>query len=515
MNHQPAEILRTLVAEHGLALLDEPSRCAALLRERCAAHKRELHLLNSALELGIPQALCAALTAVTEAAPSAALVQRLHDELGMAEAWAQWSVETWAFALGGATDAVPLGAAAVEAVEVEVEAAAEAPIAAALAQQVAIKATERPLITVAGDGSGDYRSLCQAIAQAPSGARIQVQPGTYRESIILNQTLELIARNELEPVILEAPDSECLLLRSERALISGFTLHSRRSAGKENRYPAVVIETGQPILENCIISSDSGVGVLIHGAAARPTLRHCRMYNCRENGIFIYDYGQGLIEDCAIFANTLANVAIEEGGNPTLRRCQIYEGAETGIYVWGKGQGLLEDCAIFSNALAGVAVEQSAQLTLRRCRIHDNRECGIYLWDQGKALLEDCEITTNVLSGVTITEGGHVRCRRCKIYEGQSAGIEVWEQGDGIVEDCDILANATAGILIQAQGELAVRGCRINHNRRHGLRIEAEGYAAVEDCDLSRNAFGAWKIAAGSRLKSINNREQNETLSSV
>lgn len=508
MNHQPAEILRALVAEHGWALLDEPSHCAALLRERCAAHKRELHLLNSALELGIPQALQATFTGVTEAVPSAVLVQRLHDELGMAEAWAQWSVETWALALGGATDAVPALAAAA------IDAAVEAPIEAALTLK-ASTAPSRPLITVASDGSGDYRSLSQAIAQAPPGARIQVQPGIYRENIILSQALELIARNELEPVILEAQDSECLLLRSERALISGFTLHSRRSAGKEKRYPAVVIETGQPILENCIISSDSGVGALIHGAAARPTLRHCRIYNCRENGIFIYDYAQGLIEDCAIFANTLANVAIEEGGNPTLRRCQIYEGAETGIYVWGKGQGLLEDCAIFSNALTGVTVEQSAQLTLRRCRIHDNRECGIYLWDQGKALLEDCEIATNILSGITITEGGQVRCRRCKIYEGQSAGIEVWEQGDGIVEDCDILANATAGILIQAQGELAVRGCRINHNRRHGLRIEAEGYAAVEDCDLTRNAFGAWKIAAGSRLKSINNREQNETLSSV
>ena len=185
---------------------------------------------------------------------------------------------------------------------------------------------------------------------------------------------------------------------------------------------------------------------------------------------------------------------------------------ETGIYVWGKGKGLLEDCEIFTNALAGVAVEQNANLALRRCRIHDNRECGVYLWDQGKALLEDCEVFANVLAGVTITEGGIVRCRRCKIYQGQSAGIEVWEQGDGIVEDCDIFANATAGVLIQAQGELAVRGCRINHNRRHGLRIEAEGYAAVEDCDLSRNAFGAWKIAEGSRLKSINNREQSATL---
>lgn len=504
MNNQPAEILRTLLAEQGRALLDAPERCSALLQERCGTHKREIHLLGSALRAGIPHALQTEVADATDTVQTAVLVQRLHDELGMDPDLAAWTVAAWALALEVLADA-----------PVVPSPASPAPLESPAPPQIANATPNRLLFTVASDGSGDYCNLSQAIAQAPAGARIQVQPGIYRESITLNKPLELIGRSEVEAVVLEAQDNECLLLRSERALISGFTLHSRRSAGKERRYPAVAIETGQPILESCTISSDSGVGVLIHGAAARPTLRHCRVYNCRENGIFIYDYAQGLIEDCAIFANTLANVAIEEGGNPILRRCQIYEGQETGIYVWGKGRGLIEDCEIFTNALAGVAIEQSANLALRRCRVHDNRECGVYLWDQGKALLEDCEIFTNVLPGVTITEGGNIRCRRCKIHEGQSAGIEVWERGDGIVEDCDIFANATAGVLIQAQGQLAVRGCRINHNRRHGLRIETEGYAAVEDCDLSRNAFGSWKIAEGSRLKSINNREQSEALSPV
>lgn len=500
MNDQPTEALRTLLAEHGAALLEDAGQCAALLHQHSATYKRENRLLISALNLGIPATLQT--VARLDSAQIATLAQLLHEELGIMPQLAEWTVQAWIVALGLTLDEAA-GAPSPEAASPQA-----APSQATEASRIEVVAP-RPQLIVAGDGSGDHRSIGAALNAAAPGTRIQIQPGTYRESLTLDRHVELVGRSEVEAVVIEAQDGECLRLRSDRALISGLTLQSRRSAGKEWRYAAVEIETGQPLLENCMISSDSGVGVLIHGAAARPTLRHCRMYNCRENGLFIYDYAQSLIEDCAIFANALANIAIEEGGDPILRRCQIYEGQETGMYIWGRGRGLLEDCEIFSNALAGVAIEQNASIALRRCRIHDNRECGVYLWDQGKAILEDCEIFANVLSGITVTEGGNVRCRRCKIHDGQSAGVEVWEQGDASVEDCDIYTNATAGILIQPQGQIAVRGSRINHNRRHGLRIETEGYAAVEDCDLSRNAFGAWKIADGSRLRSVNNTEQN------
>ena len=102
MNNQPAETLRALIAEHGLALLEDAGRCTALLKERSATHTREVYLLGSALYLGIPADL-----QTGAGAPTAALAQRLNDELGIAAELAEWTVQTWAAVLNLESETPP------------------------------------------------------------------------------------------------------------------------------------------------------------------------------------------------------------------------------------------------------------------------------------------------------------------------------------------------------------------------------------------------------------------------
>ncbi|HAS51549.1 MAG TPA: hypothetical protein DCS21_07325 [Gammaproteobacteria bacterium] len=494
MNNEPAEKLCELITEYGPVLIDDPRRCEAFLKDYCGQYKREIHLLISAIREGVPTELLAASKDIPYCLQASRLTQRLRDDLGLMPEFAVWAVDAWALALGCAPK--------------ELAAPADQPAPATLDSM-----KEAPSVTLvvssSSSSSGDYRTISQALHQAPPGARIQIQPGIYRENLIIDKPVELIGQGETAKIVLESVDACCLRIRTDQVLIRGLTLRSCESGRKkETKHFAVEIETGNATLEECDIRSDTAAGIAIHGAAARPTIRYCRIHDSLENGIFVYDYARGLIEDCDIFANTLAGVAIEQGGNPTFRRCRIHDGYETGLYVWDKGKGLLEDCEIFANALAGVAIEQGGYLTLRRCQIHDGRECGVYLWDRGQGLLEDCDIFANALAGITMAEGSDPIVRRCQIHDGQDIGVEVLERGEGQVEGCEIFANATMGILIHPQGQLFVRGCRINRNRRYGIRIETEGYGAVEDCDLSRNAFGAWKIAEGCRLKSVNNQEK-------
>lgn len=510
MNNEPAEKLRELITEYGTTLIDDPRRCEAFLKDYCGQYKREIHLLISAIREGVPAELLAASKDVPYCLQASRLTQRLHDDLGLMPEFAAWTVDAWALALGFApeelTESTLPSASCASCASC---APADQPAPSAPATPDGMKEAPSVWLVVSGSGSGDCRTISEALHQAMPGTRIQIQPGTYRENLIIDKPVELVGQGETAKIVLESVDACCLRIRTDQVLIRGLTLRSCESSKKkETKHFAVEIETGNAILEECDIRSDTAAGIAIHGAAARPTIRYCRIHDSLENGIFVYDYARALIEDCDIFANTLAGVAIEQGGNPIFRRCRIHDGYETGFYVWDKGKGLLEDCEIFANALAGVAIEQGGYLTLRRCQIHDGRECGVYLWDRGQGLLEDCDIFANALAGITMAEGSDPIIRRCQIHDGQDTGIEVSERGEGWVEGCDIFANATMGILIHPQGQLFVRGCRINRNRRYGIRIETEGCGAVEDCDLSRNAFGAWKIAEGCRLKSVNNREK-------
>jgi formylglycine-generating enzyme required for sulfatase activity len=100
MNDPPRQKLCELIAEYGRSLCDDPRRCEALLRDYCGQYKREIFVLMSALKERVVEELGAARQTVPPALLIARLAKRLHANLGLAEAFAQWAVESWALALG-------------------------------------------------------------------------------------------------------------------------------------------------------------------------------------------------------------------------------------------------------------------------------------------------------------------------------------------------------------------------------------------------------------------------------
>jgi PQQ-dependent catabolism-associated CXXCW motif protein len=98
MDQAVSEALRDLIARHGRALLDDPRRCEALLRDHCPDARRETAVLVGALREGVPQRLLGLPPASLTEATVSGYAARLTEELAMAEAAAQWSVMTWASA---------------------------------------------------------------------------------------------------------------------------------------------------------------------------------------------------------------------------------------------------------------------------------------------------------------------------------------------------------------------------------------------------------------------------------
>ena len=289
-------------------------------------------------------------------------------------------------------------------------------------------------------GRGDCRSISEAIRKAKIGTRILVQPGTYSESLVIDKPLEIIGDGSVADIVIESTDSECIRMQTDYAVVRGFTLRNQTGLKADN-HSAVDISQGQLILENCDISSDLYVCVAIHNSTAKPIIRRCKIHDGKKAGVFVWDNGQGTVEDCDIFGNTLAGVAIKTGGNPVIRRCKIHDGKQTGVIVWDNGQGTVEDCDIFGNTLAGVAIKTGGNPVIRRCKIHDGKQTGVIVWDNGQGTVEDCDIFGNTLAGVAIKTGGNPVIRRCKINRNSNYAVYVHDNGKGTVENCDLTAN--------------------------------------------------------------------------
>jgi hypothetical protein len=105
MNDLPRQTLSRIIAEHGRGICDAPKRVEALLKDLCGAHRREINIIVGALEERVVADLIAAGSSVPREVLLARLAARLRDNLAYTPEAARWGVDTWAVALGIATEA--------------------------------------------------------------------------------------------------------------------------------------------------------------------------------------------------------------------------------------------------------------------------------------------------------------------------------------------------------------------------------------------------------------------------
>src|SRR5262249_3028539 len=141
-------------------------------------------------------------------------------------------------------------------------------------------------IIVSQKGDGQFTSIQAAIDSAAPGSKILVQPGKYRETLVIDRPLEILGAGTVDGVVLSPHDAHCLeIATDETVLIRGLTLRCRPAEKQESCY-ALDFSRGQPVLEECLIRSHSLACVAIHGSA-RPVLRSCTMFASADAGVFI------------------------------------------------------------------------------------------------------------------------------------------------------------------------------------------------------------------------------------
>jgi len=94
------KILSEIINNYGTAITDDTDNFESLLRDKCQSkHKREIFMLTHALRENIATDLLTPPQNLTHSALLSHLSQRLHDNLGIDKALAQWTVESWNIAL--------------------------------------------------------------------------------------------------------------------------------------------------------------------------------------------------------------------------------------------------------------------------------------------------------------------------------------------------------------------------------------------------------------------------------
>lgn len=376
--------LRVLLAEQGAAILDDPRRFEALLRDLSGERRREAHLLVSALRERVPADLSAPSDDLPRSLLIARLGQRLHDNLGIADTFARWAVVSWALALGAITEWEA------DALESETPTPTVSP-------------GDAGAIIVDARGRGHYRGLADAVRNAPPHSRIRVAPGEYAGRVSLDKPLEIVGEGPASQITLRAIDAPCLHITAP------VTLRSLRfeRGGTQTTGATIAIGGGKVTLENGIVSGRGRAAIAVTGRDTELVARHLRIEDAAHTGLLFEAGAGGTVEDSEVRASRRNGVHVSDDANPLLRRCRIHHGLEIGVLVDRGGRGVFEDCDISDNAFQGLIIGGGAP-ALSRCRVQRN-DIGIWVERHGHGSVEDCDLRGNRVAAWRIKAGSQVR----------------------------------------------------------------------------------------------------------
>lgn len=266
-------------------------------------------------------------------------------------------------------------------------------------------------IIVCANGTGDFKTISEALQQANSDSIIMVKPGIYNESILIDKDRSIIGDGPVEEIIIEQSLSSCITVKAGNATIKGISIRDKknlRKAMKKHKTDALLVMDGSLQLENCHISSLFG------------------------NGIKAVEHATLTLNQCTIRTSLYAGLTLSNHSNAILRNCTIGLSYE-GFVISGNSKVEMDNTTI--NSLnVGIKLTEQADINIRNSHITSDK-IGIFS-DGGKLVLTDCTID-KAKAGVS-AYGGNITINHCDIINFKDTGIFIKLKGNVTIRNTKI-----------------------------------------------------------------------------
>ncbi|MEM0498365.1 MAG: right-handed parallel beta-helix repeat-containing protein [Methanothrix sp.] len=291
-------------------------------------------------------------------------------------------------------------------------------------------------------------SLADALGSASDGDTIYLQPGTYRESLIVNKTVTIRGP---ENAIIEPPGGITIL--ADGVVLSGITI---RGSG-------ITIESNGSRIEGCNVSLCNGSGVVIKGAG-------------------------NTIINSSITRNSFAGIEIL-GSNSTVKWNRISANDDCGIIVYGDGN-VVESNALLENVHDGMEVEGSRNM-ISGNNISMTRGAGIELLNMSSGnMIEGNTIYGSEECGIEVIESYENNISGNSLI-GNGFGIKTERATNNLISGNRVQGSVEDGIIISDESSCnTVHKNNASQNHGAGVRIEGSKDNMVIGNTVHSNAVG-------------------------
>ncbi|MEU3516888.1 right-handed parallel beta-helix repeat-containing protein [Streptomyces sp. NPDC006654] len=322
----------------------------------------------------------------------------------------------------------------------------------------------RQLLTVSPEQPEGFRTIAEALAQARTGAVIQIKPGRYPENLTVRTRVTLVADGERGSVELCPRRGTAITLVADAVMLTDLTL---RAGGED--LPVVDAPRGQVAMDGCTVIGAGWTAVLARQSGS-VAMRHCRVTNPGGAGFVDTAATGSVIENCVIENLGTSAIVLTEEARATVRDCVLRAARGNGVLANEEAQGLIEGCDISGTEKPAVALEGRSSTQVTRTAIHDVA-VGVYVTSDSRPTLEDVVVTGTTGPAIALADGGDPLVRHCRTARTKGGGLVITAQSRGTFEDCEFASSAAPAIRVAQQSTASLHRVTVRDSGKQGPAV--------------------------------------------
>ncbi|WP_335937627.1 AAA family ATPase [Streptomyces sp. PTD5-9] len=348
----------------------------------------------------------------------------------------------------------------------------------------------RQVLTVAADGTGDCRTIAQAVAQARTGAVVSIAPGRYEESVTVSAAITLTAAEGRGTVELAPRRGSALTLTGDAVMVSDLVLR-----GHDDELPVVDVPRGQLALDRCDVHGSAWAALFARGGGSLA-LRQCRVSNPAGAGVVATSGTESFLEDCVVEHLGTSAVVAGERGRISVRASRLRDARGNGVLANGQAQVLVEDCEISAADKPGIAAEEDSSVKVVRGTVRES-VVGVFVNSTGPAVLEDVTVQDTTGHGFVVGSGASPTLSGCRSERTAGHGLLVTERSRGTVKDCAFAAAEEPAVRVCGFSSPVLTGVVVRDAEGAGLLLDEDSAAEIDRLEVADCAASGIVIRGG------------------
>ncbi|MER8186762.1 right-handed parallel beta-helix repeat-containing protein [Kitasatospora sp. NPDC094015] len=362
--------------------------------------------------------------------------------------------------------------------------------------------------------AADHETLGDALAAAEDGDTLTLRPGTFRESVLLDKAVTLVAADgpgtvrllleagvpltvtaaaAVHGLVIEASDST-----APAVLVTGAGAAAELADCRVEARSAVGVEVtagAAASLRGCTVANPTGLGVRLRGAA-RAALLDCELTMAGQAGLAVLGGSTARAERTRIHHASGAGVLLADRGSAAeLTGCEIYEVRGSGVQAEAGATGRLTDCTVHRVTGNGLTLDTEAQLTLTGCRLHDLPENAADLRGRSRLGLHRSTVHSFGRGALSVWDSGtHAEASASEIHSSTGDYPALWVSDGARVElsDCTLRDLPDALFVLDRGSSAVVADSSFSRIRSSAVSVSGGATADLTACRIQQAGTGLW-----------------------